>query len=166
MRVGFGPSCSAPQKVCYIFIILYFFLTSLIVNVTRRKSSSSTFSTKASRTRRGRNHTFIGVISCSAYFQCHTHMPSTKSHPRLCDFVFGDAFLSMPHLPDTPNTKRHHHWCLFVFGVILSPSTHAEHEKTPLLVSFHVRCLSFILYNTRRAQKRTLVGVFCHFRIF
>ena len=161
----------SPTKRYVIFHFYWFLLTSLIVNVARRISSLSTFSSH----RRPPTHAEDGITPSLVWFCFRRisytlpHTPSTQPHPRWCDFVFGVfffAFLHMPHLPDTLSTKRHYCWCVFMFSDFLSPSTHAEHEKTPLLVSFHVRSLSFILWNTRQAQKRTLFGVFRVWHLF
>src|SRR6266566_4395728 len=91
-------------------------------------------------------------------------MPTTKQHARWCRLVVG-IFPTPYH---TPTMKPHQQRCDFVLGVFFSPyhgtrqsrndtpvgvvswwasavppSTHAEHEMTPLLVSFHARILSY-----------------------
>jgi len=90
---------------------------------------------------------------CSIALQ---HTQSTKRHQR---GVFSCSTL----VPSRYSTRTRKDTPLGVFScsaLFLCPTTHAEHGKTPSLVSFHVRRLSFILYHTRRAQKCTLVGVF------
>ena len=108
-------------------------------------------------------------LCCLSFFDATGRCP-----PAQCVvFPFSDVTgKSAPSLrPSTlfPNTKRHPHWYLFVFGVIPLPYNpcwawkdtfvgvfscsasslhlmmHAEHKKTPLRVSFRVRCLLFAL---------------------
>jgi hypothetical protein len=87
--------------------------------VTRRKSSSPTFSMKASCTRRGRSHILVGSPS------------STKaSHTRR---TRNDTFVGV--ISCSASFPR--------------PTTHAEHETAPSLVPFCVRRLSYTLLHCR-----------------
>ena len=93
-----------------------------------------------------------------------TH-PKHESTPSLVYFCVQHLSSALQH---TPNTKRHQRGCLFVFGMtcrflilqcmpsmkwhlvgvfscsalFFRPTTHAEHEITPTMVSFHIRCFS------------------------
>jgi len=88
-----------------------------------------------------------------------THAEHEKT-PMLVSFRARNLFYTQQR---TPNTRRHHRWCPSVLGVFSTPSNarrtredtnegvllcsacflhpllHAEHERTPLLVSFRSR---------------------------
>jgi len=82
--------------------------------------------------RRTRKNTLVGVFSCSTPLLSPRCMANTETHPR---------------------------WCIFVFDTFLFTPMHVEHEKTPSLVCFRVRRLSFTL-DARRTRKHTNDGVF------
>jgi hypothetical protein len=99
--------------------------------------------------------THIGCFSMFGTFQHPPHMPSTKPHPRWCDFVFG-TFL---HPSKHAEHKTTHMSVCFRVRRLLNTPTHTEHEKTPTLVSFRVRYLSYFLPhppNTKRHQRGCL----------
>ena len=119
--------------------------------MTRRVSSSSTFSTKASHTHwtwsNACRHSHTHRNDARRRLSYAYHMPSTKPHQRRCDFVLGvfsspyHHMLNMKRRPlALPHTKRcpsapflhlttyqaqttHPHWCRFVVD-IFSPSSH------------------------------------------
>jgi hypothetical protein len=129
---------SPSQRYVYFHCLICLSHHFNTVNMTRRKFSSSPFCTC-----RGRNHTLIGVISYSACFYALPHTPRTEPHQRGCDSVFGVS--STPY-----HTRRGRNHTLV--GVIpysacfLRLLTHAEHETTPLLVSFRGWHVSYALF--------------------
>src|SRR6266540_2892486 len=100
----------------FLYVLILF--TLLTVKVMRRVSSSSTFSTKTSHIRQTQNDTFIGVFLWSVCFLC----PTTC---RMRNHTLVGVIL-----------------CLASF---LHPITHAKHETTPSLVSFHAWILLYPL---------------------
>jgi hypothetical protein len=139
----------------YLLIFIDFILTSLTVNVTRRKSSSSTFSTKVSHTCQARNHTLVGVISCLACFLCPTIRRAHNHIFSWCDFVLG-VFVSPSYT--IPNTKRHPRWCLFVVGIFTMalplPSTKPHQRKCDFMSGIFSSSV-----HIRQTRNDTLVGV-------
>src|SRR6266540_2284521 len=100
----------------FLYVLILF--TLLTIEVTRRVSSSSTFSTKTSHIRRTQNDTFVGVFLWSACFLCPTTR-RTRNHTPVGVILCSASFLHS--------------------------ITHAEHEMTPSLVSFRARILLYPL---------------------
>ncbi len=144
----------------FLYVLILF--TLLTVKVTRRVSSSSTFSTKTSHIRqtqsntfigvflwsacflcpttcRMRNHTLVGVISCSASFLHSTTHAEHETTPSFMVSVFPMPYYMCQTRNHTPIGVIS---CLASF---LHPITHAEHKTTPSLVSFHARILLYPL---------------------
>ena len=67
--------------------------------------------------------------------QCLSYALEHVSAPMLVCFCVRHLSYPLPHML---NMKKHHCWCAFVFSNFCTPATHAEHEKTPSLVPFHV----------------------------
>lgn len=120
-------------------------MTTLIVSVTR--ISSSPFTVNTLYTPRTRKYTLVGVFLCSASFLCpttHTEHKKTPSLSRWCLFVFGVSRVTCCFLilQCMPSMKWHLVGVFSCSALFLRPTTHAEHEITPTMVSFHVRCFS------------------------
>ena len=73
------------------------------------------------------------------------HTPNTKAHPRWCIFVFG--IVPLPY--NTRRARNHTHVdVISCSALFLRPTAHADHKKTPSLVSFRVRRCSFAVQHT------------------
>ena len=79
---------------------------------------------------RARNHTLVGVFSCSVLFPCLTTHARHENTPLLVSFRFQHCSFILQH---TPNTTRHQ--CgRFFFGVFFSILPHMPSTTTHLQV--------------------------------
>ena len=63
-----------------------------------------------------------------------------QKHTPVGVFLCSASFLNVPSI-----VKQHPRWCLSCLAPFPCPQIHTEHKTTPMLVCFHVRCLSYAL---------------------